>query len=118
MENYPAILLTIVIAALMVGGALGLSWLVGPRPPVTKAKERPFECGKVPFEEPGKRFPIHFYAVAILFIVFDVEVIFLYPWVAAFHEVGGYGFLAVMFFVLVLTFGLLYEWLKGGLEWH
>ena len=53
-----------------------------------------------------------------MFIIFDIEVIFLYPWAAAFGDVGKYGFFAAMFFVVVLTFGLIYEWTRGGLEWH
>ena len=118
MHSYLPILLTFLIAAFMVGAALGLSALIGPRAKSNREKMVPFECGNRPLEEPGKRFPVHFYTVAILFIVFDIEVIFLYPWAAAFGEVGIYGFLAAMFFVLVLTFGLIYEWIRGGLEWH
>ena len=118
MLDYAAIFLTIVVAAVMAGGALVLSALIGPRPPMTREKERPFECGLVPFEEPGRRFPIHYYVVAILFIVFDIEVIFLYPWIVSFGKVGLYGFVGAMTFVLVLSFGLIYEWFRGGLEWH
>ncbi|MEA2062779.1 MAG: NADH-quinone oxidoreductase subunit A [Gemmatimonadota bacterium] len=118
MHSYLPIFLTFLVAALMVGGALVLSALIGPRPEKTKVKQTPFECGNLPFEHPGKRFPVHYYTVAILFIVFDVEIIFLYPWAAAFGQVGWYGFLAAMFFVAVLSFGLVYEWARGGLEWH
>ncbi|OGF98180.1 MAG: hypothetical protein A3F83_01970 [Candidatus Glassbacteria bacterium RIFCSPLOWO2_12_FULL_58_11] len=118
MHNFLAILLTLVITAITVGGALLLSALIGPKSKMTREKERPFECGNVPFEEPGKQFPIHFYVVAILFIVFDIEVIFLYPWISSFGTVGRYGFAGAMFFILILTFGLIYEWLRGGLEWH
>jgi NADH-quinone oxidoreductase subunit A len=118
MHSYLPILLTFLVAAFMVGAALGLSALISPRTKMTKEKKTPFECGNIPLEEPGKRFPVHFYTVAILFIVFDIEVIFLYPWAAAFGDVGKYGFLAAMFFVVVLTFGLIYEWIRGGLEWH
>jgi NADH-quinone oxidoreductase subunit A len=118
MLDYVAIFLTIIVAALMAGGALVLSALIGPKPEMTREKERPFECGLVPFEEPGRRFPVHYYVVAILFIVFDIEVIFLYPWIASFGTVGIYGFIGAMTFLLILTFGLVYEWLRGGLEWH
>ena len=118
METYTPVLLTILIAALMVGAALGIAAIAGPKPKVTKVKETPFECGYAPFEEPGKPFPVHFYIVAILFIVFDIEVIFLYPWVAAWGTVGSLGFLAVMFFITLLAFGLVYEWLRGGMEWR
>ncbi len=118
MHSYVPVLLAIIVTALIVGAALISSALIGPSPPLTKEKERPFECGNIPFEEPGKRFPVHYYVVAILFIVFDIEIIFLYPWVASFGTVGKVGFFAAMFFILILTFGLIYEWLRGGLEWH
>lgn len=118
MNDYLAILITIVVAALLAGGALALSALIGPKAKMTREKERPFECGNVPFEEPGKRFPVHYYVVAILFIVFDIEVIFLYPWISSFSVVSNYGFVAAMLFIGVLTFGLVYEWIRGGLEWH
>lgn len=118
MLEYVAIFLTIIVAALMAGGALLLSSLMGPNPEKTKEKQRPFECGLIPFEEPGRRFPVHYYVVAILFVIFDIEVIFLYPWIASFAEVGIYGFFGAMAFLLILTFGLLYEWMRGGLEWH
>ncbi|MBN2290231.1 MAG: NADH-quinone oxidoreductase subunit A [Candidatus Glassbacteria bacterium] len=118
MPSYLPILLTFLAAAFMVGAALGLSALISPRTRMTEEKQMPFECGNRPFEEPGKRFPVHFYTVAILFIVFDIEVVFLYPWAAAFGELGKYGFFAAMFFVAVLFFGLVYEWARGGLEWH
>ncbi|HUU30188.1 MAG TPA: NADH-quinone oxidoreductase subunit A [archaeon] len=118
MQSYIAILITIVIAALLVGAALILSAIIGPKSKTGKEKGRPFECGNIPFERPGKRFPVHFYVVAILFIVFDIEIVFLYPWIASFGAVGKYGFFAALFFVAVLTFGLVYEWIRGGLEWH
>ena len=118
MHSYLPILLAIIVTALIVGAVLGLSALIGPKPEITKEKERPFECGYIPFQEPGKRFPVHYYVVAILFIVFDIEIIFLYPWVASFEAVGKTGFFAAIFFILILTFGLVYEWLRGGLEWH
>ena len=118
MHSYLPVLLAIIVTALIVGAALGLSALIGPKPEITKEKERPFECGYIPFQEPGKRFPVHYYVVAILFIVFDIEIIFLYPWIASFEAVGKAGFFAAIFFILILTFGLVYEWLRGGLEWH
>lgn len=118
MHSYLPVLLAIIVTAGIVGAVLGLSALIGPKPEITKEKERPFECGYIPFQEPGKRFPVHYYVVAILFIVFDIEIIFLYPWVASFEAVGKTGFFAAIFFILILTFGLVYEWLRGGLEWH
>ncbi|MCE5271342.1 NADH-quinone oxidoreductase subunit A [bacterium] len=118
MQSFIPVVITIVIAAVMVGAALGLAALCGPRPRTDKTKETPFECGRAPFEEPGRPFPVHFYVTAILFIVFDIEVVFLYPWIAARNAVGAYGLLAVLIFLFLLTFALLYEWLKGGMEWR
>ena len=118
MSAFIPVLLTILIAAVMVGAALGIAAIAGPKPKVTKIKETPFECGRLPFEEPGKPFPVHFYVVAILFIVFDIEVIFLYPWIASYGRIGTLGFAAVMFFIVLLAFGLVYEWLRGGMEWQ
>lgn len=118
MPEYLALLIGLAVAVAMVSAALVLSALIGPRGRTSKNKQLPFECGEVPFESPGKPFPVHYYLVAILFLVFDIEVIFLYPWAASFGEVGRYGFLAAMIFLLVLTFGLVYEWLRGGLEWR
>ena len=118
MQSYLYILLTFIIAGLLVGGALVLSALIGPRGRTNKDKGKPFECGNIPFEKPGKPFSVHFYLVAILFIVFDIEIIFLYPWIASFSAVSRYGFFAALLFVLILTFGLIYEWKRGGLEWH
>lgn len=118
METYTPVLLTILVAVLMVGAALGIASIAGPKPRVTRTKETPFECGRVPFEEPGKPFPVHFYVVAILFIVFDIEIIFLYPWIASWGSAGLLGFVAIMFFIALLTFGLVYEWLRGGMEWR
>jgi NADH-quinone oxidoreductase subunit A len=118
MHAFIPVLITIAVAALMVGAALGFAALAGPRPKTDSIKETPFECGKVPFEEPGRPLPVHFYVTAILFIVFDIEVVFLYPWVAARGVAGVYGLLAVLFFLFLLTFALVYEWLKGGMEWR
>lgn len=116
-EFYP-VLISILVGFFLVGTALGLSSLMGPKRKTSSIKETPFECGNRPFEEPGRQHPIHFYTVAILFLVFDIEVIFLYPWVASFGVVGKVGFFGALFFIAVLTFGLIYEWIRGGLEWH
>lgn len=100
------------IAALMVGVHLAL----GPRRAFAE-KLDPFECGERPIVSPYQRFPVKFYLVAILFILFDVEAVFLYPWGALFLELGWFGFVSMSVFLAVLTVGLIYEWMKGGLEW-
>jgi NADH-quinone oxidoreductase subunit A len=76
-----------------------------------------YECGFNAFDDARMKFDVRFYLVAILFIIFDLEVTFLFPWAVAFHKVGAYGFWAMMIFLGVLTIGFIYEWKKGALEW-
>src|SRR6476620_6252135 len=76
-----------------------------------------YECGFNAFDDARMKFDVRFYLVAILFIIFDLEVTFLFPWAVAFGEIGAYGFWAVMIFLAVLTIGFIYEWRKGALEW-
>ena len=81
-------------------------------------KLSPYECGFDSFDNERMRFDVKFYLVAILFTLFDLEIVFLFPWVVAFGDVGLFGFFSVMFFLFVLTIGFVYEWKKGALEWH
>lgn len=76
-----------------------------------------YECGFDPFDDARGRFDVHFYLVAILFIIFDLEVTFLFPWTVVLGELGGWGFTSMMVFLGVLTVGFVYEWRKGALEW-
>ena len=81
-------------------------------------KNSPYECGFEPFEDARGRFDIRFYLVAILFIIFDLEVAFLFPWAVVLRETGEIGFWSMMVFLAVLTIGFIYEWKKGALEWE
>jgi len=81
-------------------------------------KLSPYECGFEPFEDARSRFDVRFYLVAILFIIFDLEVAFLFPWAVSLAKVGLFGFWSMMVFLGVLTIGFLYEWKKGALEWE
>ena len=81
-------------------------------------KLSPYECGFEPFEDARGRFDVRFYLVAILFIIFDLEVAFLFPWAVAFGDVGMFGFWSMVIFLGVLTVGFIYEWRKGALEWE
>ena len=83
----------------------------------TEAKLSPFECGFAPFDDARGQFDVRFYLVAILFIIFDLEVAFLFPWSVSFHKIGMLGFWSMMVFLGVLTIGFIYEWRKGALEW-
>jgi NADH-ubiquinone oxidoreductase chain 3 len=77
-----------------------------------------YECGFDPFDDARGRFDIRFYLVAILFIIFDLEVTFLFPWAVSLHKIGFFGFWSMMVFLLILTIGFVYEWKKGALEWE
>lgn len=83
----------------------------------TKSKSAPYESGMIPLGSTRERFSVKFYVVAILFIVFDVETVFLLPWAVSMRQLGWEGFASAMIFVFILTVGLVYEWKKGALEW-
>ena len=81
-------------------------------------KQEPFECGETQLVSPYQRFNVKFYMVAVSFVIFDVELVFLYPWAVVFKDLGWFGFLSMMLFLAALSIGLAYEWLKGGLDWN
>lgn len=119
-DNYFARYLPLLVhlgVALAVGGAMILlSQLVG-RHRYTRAKFQPYECGMSPVGDARSRFSVHFYLVAMLFILFDVEVVFLYPWAILLKELKGFGFLEMLVFLAVLLVGFFYVWKKGVLDW-
>jgi len=85
---------------------------------LTTTKGIPFECGMEPVDEPRKRFSVKFFLVALLFLIFDVETIFIFPWAVLFRDLGVFGFIEMGIFLLILLLGLLYVWRKGALEWE
>ena len=91
--------------------------LLGPNNP-NAAKLSPYECGFEAFENARMKFDVRYYLVAILFIIFDLEIAFLFPWAIVLDDIGMFGFLAMMIFLLVLVVGFVYEWQKGALEWE
>ena len=110
-----------ILIFLAVAGGLGvllmtLGFLFGPRRP-DPAKLSPYECGFEAFEDSRMKFDVRYYLVAILFIVFDLEIAFLFPWAIVFGDLGWFGFWSMMIFLAVLTIGFIYEWKKGALEW-
>ena len=115
-EYLPLLLLFGVSAVNALGMLIG-SHILSPRRP-TLQKGMPYESGMIPLGDTRARFSVKFYMVAISFIVFDLETIFLIPWAVRMRELGWSGFLAMSMFVVVLAIGLLYEWKKGGLEWE
>ena len=115
--EYLPIFIFIVIAFSMSFGFAFLSGVVGPNKP-DKEKLSAYECGFEPFEDARVKFDVRFYLVAILFIIFDLEVAFLFPWAISLSLIGLVGYLSMMIFLLILTVGFVYEWKKGALDWE
>jgi NADH-quinone oxidoreductase subunit A len=103
--------------AIGVGGIIGLSALLGPKKP-EKIKLMPYECGVDPVGDPRERFPIKFYVVGMLFLLFDIEVVFMVPWAINYQRLGLFGFIEMLVFILILFVGYVYLWRKGALEWE
>ncbi len=115
--NYLPILIFLGIAVGLAGVILLASFIVARQSPDGE-KLSPYECGFAPFDDARGRFDVRFYLVAILFIIFDLEVAFLFPWAVSLGNVGVFGFWSMMIFLGVLTIGFVYEWKKGALEWE
>jgi len=117
LENYFPILLFIVIALVFGGIMVAMGALLGPNLPDSE-KLSPYECGFEAFEDARMKFDVRYYLVAILFILFDLEIAFLFPWAVTLNEIGSLGFWSMMIFLALLVVGFLYEWKKGALEWE
>ena len=115
---YVPILILGAVAAVLALGGMGASAIIGPKR-YNRAKLDAYECGiePTPHAVGGGRFPIKYYLVAMTFIVFDIEVVFLYQWAVNFSELALFGFFATMLFLVVITVPYLYEWRRGGFEW-
>jgi NADH-quinone oxidoreductase subunit A len=116
LENYLPILVFLVIAFGLGGVLLAAGFILGPRRP-DPAKNSPYECGFEAFDDSRMKFDVRYYLVAILFIIFDLEIAFLFPWAVSLDSIGGFGLLAMAVFLLILVVGFVYEWKKGALEW-
>jgi NADH-quinone oxidoreductase subunit A len=116
LENYFPILLFILVGLGVGVAPLVLGKLLSPHKPDAE-KNSPYECGFEAFEDARMKFDVRYYLVAILFILFDLEIAFLFPWAVVIQEIGIPGFLAMMLFLFVLVVGFIYEWVKGALEW-
>ncbi|MCU7920544.1 MAG: NADH-quinone oxidoreductase subunit A [Candidatus Thiodiazotropha sp. (ex Dulcina madagascariensis)] len=117
LENYLPILIFLIVAFVMGCVVVGLGFLLGTRKPDDE-KLSPFECGFEAFENSRMKFDVRYYLVAILFIIFDLEIAFLFPWAVVLDQIGMVGFLAMMVFLGILVIGFIYEWKKGALEWE
>jgi NADH-quinone oxidoreductase subunit A len=117
LEQYLPIAILVLVAVALSVIVIYISRVLGPLRPSTK-KLAPYESGMTPIGPAVRRLPVKFYLVAVLFILFDIEVVFLLPYAVVIRDVGVYGLIATGIFVLVVTIGLIYEWKKGALEWE
>jgi NADH-quinone oxidoreductase subunit A len=115
-EYFPILLFILVGLAIGVV-PMALGWLLGPRHPDPE-KLSPYECGFEAFEDARMKFDVRYYLVAILFILFDLEIAFLFPWAIALKDIGLFGFVSMMIFLAILVVGFIYEWMTGALEWE
>lgn len=117
LENYFPILIFLVLGVLFGLVPMLAGWVVAPNRP-DSAKLSPYECGFEAFEDSRTKFDVRYYLVAILFIIFDLEIAFLFPWAVVLKEIGWFGYISMAVFLGILVVGFAYEWKKGALEWE
>ena len=117
LESYLPVLLFILVGIAVGVGPMLIGKLLGPHRPDSE-KLSPYECGFEAFEDARMQFDVRYYLVAILFILFDLEIAFLFPWAVSLHEIGFFGFMAMMIFLAILVLGFIYQWMKGALDWE
>jgi NADH-quinone oxidoreductase subunit A len=117
LESYLPVLIFIVIGTVVGAAMIGLGFVLSPNRPDSE-KNSPYECGFEAFEDSRMKFDVRYYLVAILFIIFDLEIAFLFPWAVVLDQIGMVGFWAMMIFLGILVVGFIYEWKKGALEWE
>ena len=117
LENYFPVLMFIFVGIAVGVGPIVTGAILGPHRPDPE-KLSPYECGFEAFEDARMKFDVRYYLVAILFILFDLEIAFLFPWAVVINEIGLPGFFAMMLFLGILVVGFVYEWMKGALEWE
>jgi NADH-quinone oxidoreductase subunit A len=117
LREYLPILIFLGIAVVIAGAMVAVALVLARQRPDSE-KVSPYECGFEAFDDARGKFDVRFYLVAILFIIFDLEVAFLFPWAVSLGEIGVFGFWTMFIFLLILTIGFVYEWRKGALEWE
>lgn len=115
-SHYLAILIFIFIAIAFGGGSLLVGYLVRPSRPY-RDKLKPYESGMEPFTDARIPFPSRYYIIAMLFVIFDIEAVFMYPWAVVYNKIGLYGLIEMILFIAILFVGYFYAWMKGALEW-
>ena len=117
LETYFPVLMFIAVGLVLGAALLTVGRLVAPHKPDAK-KNSPYECGFEAFEDARMKFDVRYYLIAILFILFDLEIAFLFPWAVVIPDIGFFGYAAMMLFLAILIVGFVYEWKKGALEWE
>ena len=117
LKDYLPIILFLIIALGLSFAFIVLNFMFSPKNPDPE-KLSAYECGFEPFEDSRMEFDVRFYLVAILFIIFDLEIAFLFPWAISLGKIGLFGFFSMMIFLFILTIGFIYEWKKGALDWE
>tara|TARA_B100000989_G_C19348554_1_gene388093 strand:+ start:143 stop:511 length:369 start_codon:yes stop_codon:yes gene_type:complete len=117
LNNYLTIIIFLLISLILSVGFIVLNFIASPKNPDPE-KLSAYECGFEPFNDSRMEFDIRFYLVAILFIIFDLEIAFLFPWAITLGDIGIFGFVSMMIFLSILTVGFIYEWKKGALDWE
>jgi NADH-quinone oxidoreductase subunit A len=114
--NYLPLLIHFLVAGVLASAFVLLSWIIGYRKP-SRAKSSPYECGMTPVGDTRERFPVKFYLVGILFILFEVEAVFLYPWAIILKQLKMFGFWEMLVYIAIVLVGFWYIWKKGALDW-
>jgi NADH-quinone oxidoreductase subunit A len=117
LQDYYPLIVLIILSAFVSGAAVALGHLFGPHRP-TYRKSIPYESGMRPIGPGTRRMPVHFYLIAVLFILFDIEVVFFLPWAVVFRKLGLFGLVEMFIFIIILLVGYFYAWKKGALEWE
>jgi len=117
LDNYGSLLLMFVLAAGLAGALITVSSLVG-KHKRSPEKDQPYECGIRPTGDAREPFSVHFYMVGLIFILFDIEAIFLYPWALVYHDLKVFGFVEMLLYIIILLVGYIYLWKKGALDWN
>ncbi len=117
LENYLPVLVFMVVGIAIGGIMIVLGFILSPNRPDSE-KLSPYECGFEAFEDARMKFDVRYYLVAILFIIFDLEIAFLFPWAVVLTDIGMFGYTAMAIFLGILVIGFIYEWKKGALEWE
>jgi NADH-quinone oxidoreductase subunit A len=117
LQDYLPIVVLIVLSTILAGLVVLIGHLFGPRRPSLR-KSMPYESGMRPIGPGTRRMPVHFYLVAVLFILFDIEIIFFLPWAVVYRQLGKFGLVEMLIFIVILLVGYVYAWKKGALEWE